>query len=309
VGSFLNYDGMGNVFTYVEGKGLFMYRDPSYNELDNVNLNVLSAVTSAPGNAIFNSLSFDDPRAVLGDRRNGTLTIVEPVQVRTGNIYTENGSVGTIEGGSIVTAGDVTKINAGTLILNNTNTYTGKTIVQDGTLIVNGSVAGEVVVKSGTQLGGHGTIGGLTTISSGGTLAPGNSPGTLTFTNGLTLEAGAVLEFQLGTTSDLIAVTGGTLTGPTSGLVTLNLADAGGFTAASYTLFDFSGAATSSFTASDFTLGTTISGYTYNLALVGNTLQLTATASAVPEPSTYAILAGLAALGFVAVRRRRTAAR
>jgi hypothetical protein len=30
VGSFLQYDGMGNIFTYVEGKGIFMYHDPSF---------------------------------------------------------------------------------------------------------------------------------------------------------------------------------------------------------------------------------------------------------------------------------------
>jgi hypothetical protein len=36
----------------------------------------------------------------------------------------------------------------------------------------------------------------------------------------------------------------------------------------------------------DFVLGSTISGYTHSLALVGRTLQLTATASAIPEAST-----------------------
>ncbi len=30
VGSFLQYDGLGNIFTYVEGQGFFMYHDPSY---------------------------------------------------------------------------------------------------------------------------------------------------------------------------------------------------------------------------------------------------------------------------------------
>lgn len=30
VGSFLQYDGLGNIFTYVEGQGITMYRDPSF---------------------------------------------------------------------------------------------------------------------------------------------------------------------------------------------------------------------------------------------------------------------------------------
>jgi hypothetical protein len=87
--------------------------------------------------------------------------------------------------------------------------------------------------------------------------------------------------------------------------VTLNLADAGGFAAGTYALFDFTSAATSTFAASSFTLGTTLSGYIYDFALSGSTLQLTATVSAVPEPSTYAALLGGAALGFAAWRRRR----
>ncbi len=206
----------------------------------------------------------------------------------------------------------VTYSGPGTVIVTGDNTYSGATTVAQGTLAVNntsgsGTGSGAVTVQSGAMLRGSGSLAGLATLQSGAHLAPGNSPGTLTFAGGLTLADGAILDFELGSTSDLIRVTGGTLTGSASaGGITLNLANAGGFTAASYTLFDFSGASTSSFDISDFTFGSKIAGYTYSLALVGNTLQLTAlAASAVPEPSTYAALAGLAALALV-VRRRRT---
>ena len=81
----------------------------------------------------------------------------------------------------------LTKTGQGTLILNNTNTYTGSTQVQAGTLIVGSTaahntaqVAGDVDVQSGAILGGHGRINGLATLNSGATLAPGNSVGTLT---------------------------------------------------------------------------------------------------------------------------------
>lgn len=197
------------------------------------------------------------------------------------------------------------KSGGGTLSLSGANTYTGTTTVSAGTLIVNGSLANTATrVESGATLGGRGTIGGLTTIANGAHLAPGNSPGTITFTDGLALDAGSALDFQLGTVSDLIRVSGGTLTGPSSGQVTLNLADAGGFAPATYVLLDFNGASLSDFDAADFTLGTTIAGYDYAFNLAGSTLELVATASAIPEPSTFAALLGIAALGLAAGRRR-----
>ncbi len=121
---------------------------------------------------------------------------------------------------------------------------------------------------------------------------------------GGSLQAGAVLDFQLGTQSDLIVVTGGLLTGPTTGKVTLNLSNAGGFVAGAYTLINYATASgTSSFEATDFTLGRTMLGYNYGLALRGGTLELTA--SAIPEPSTYAVMVGIGVLGFAVWRRGR----
>lgn len=204
------------------------------------------------------------------------------------------------------------KDGPGTLVLTAANTYTGNTTIKAGTLLANnasGSALGAnwVQVESGATLGGGGFIGGTTTIVNGGHLAPGNSAGTLTFTNGLTLLDGAILDFQLGTTSDKLVVSGGALTGPLGGTVTLNLSDAGGFAPGSYTLFDFTGATTSNFDASIFSLGTLPGGAIgdYSFAIVGTTLTLTTTASAIPEPAAAAGFFGLGALGWAAFRHRR----
>ena len=48
-----------------------------------------------------------------------------------------------------------------------------------------------------------------------------------------------------------------------------------------------------------------LNGGNWSLAVVGNSLDLNFTASAIPEPSTYALGLGAAALGLAALRRRR----
>lgn len=209
-------------------------------------------------------------------------------------------STGITGGGSLVQRG------TGMTILTGTAAHTGTTTVQAGTLLVNGSITSSpVTVASGATLGGSGTIGGLTTLQGGAHLALGVSPETLTFSQGLTLNDDAVLDLQLGTASDLIRISGGTLTGsPDAGGITLNLSDAGGFGAATYALIDFTGAALADFTASDFTLGDTIPGYNYDLAIVGNTLQLTTTPLDIPEPASVFFL-GTGALIVAGTRRRR----
>lgn len=90
-----------------------------------------------------------------------------------------NGSAATLSGvlsgsGALVKAGD------GVLMLTNINTYTGSTTVQNGELVITGSMGSSAVtVQSGARLGGNGAVGGLTNAS-GGTVSPGNSIGILT---------------------------------------------------------------------------------------------------------------------------------
>lgn len=72
-------------------------------------------------------------------------------------------------------------VSSGTNILWAANTYTAPTIISNGTLLVNGSLssASSVTVVNGT-LGGSGSVGGAVTNS--GTIAPGTSTTTATFT-------------------------------------------------------------------------------------------------------------------------------
>ena len=247
----------------------------------------------APAPADFDNSRLSGDAMTFGG--NWTLTGNRTLEVE--NIATLNGALG---GGSF----GFTKSGSGTLTLGGANTYTGATAVKEGTLLVNGSLASAAVsVASGATLGGGGTFAGLTALANGGILAPGNSPGTITFNAGLSLNGGSILNFELGTASDLIVVGGGLLSGPTSGTVTLNFSDSGGFGAGTYTLINYATAAgTSNFSLDSFKLGSTVGDYNYTLGLSGNTLQLTA--NAIPEPSTYATIFGTAALGFAVWRRR-----
>ncbi|HZD28909.1 MAG TPA: autotransporter domain-containing protein, partial [Xanthobacteraceae bacterium] len=94
------------------------------------------------------------------------------------------------------------------------NTYSGATAVNAGTLTVNGSIASSAVtVNSGATLSGIGTV-GATTIMSGGTFAPGNSPGTMTVAGNLAFQSGALYLIQVNpsTASSANVTAGGSAT-------------------------------------------------------------------------------------------------
>jgi fibronectin-binding autotransporter adhesin len=93
--------------------------------------------------------------------------------------------------------------------------FTGATQVAAGALSVNGSLANSrVTVASGATLKGNGTV-GATSILAGGTIAPGNSIGTLTVKGNYTQAAGSTYQAEVDpatlSSSDHILV-GGTAT-------------------------------------------------------------------------------------------------
>ncbi len=212
---------------------------------------------------------------------------------------------GVIENGSGGGITQLQKNGASTLILSNTNTYTGTTQVNAGTLLINGSLAaGAVSVANTATLGGTGIIGGATTMSAGSKLSAGDSSASLlSFTNNLTLSAAAndsqAFVFTLGTVSDRVAV-GGTLT-IGSGLIDFadfSFTAGSGFGGGTYTLFDNT---VLSGTLAAINLTGDIGGFSSTLALSGNDIVL----NVVPEPSTFAMFLGGFGILLVLQRARR----
>ena len=149
---------------------------------------------------------------------------------------------GTTLGGIISGPYGITKSGAGTVTLSGADTYTGPTTNNAGTLAVNGSLAGNVVVNSGATLAGTGTIGGAATVNSGAILAPGNS-GVGTLNSGsLTLNSGAINNFEFSGVANDKVINTGTLTVNGGAF---NLYQPGGTTAfntpATYTLIQYTG--------------------------------------------------------------------
>ena len=219
-----------------------------------------------------------------------------------------------LENGAGVLA--LTKTGAGALTLTGALTHTGATRVEAGTLRVNGSATGSAfTVLSGATLGGTGSLGAVD-LQAGAMLAPGNSPGLLTIGSGSTLAGTVTMEIggtQRGVTYDAIDVSGagqialrGVLvfdfSGPTTSGATYHLFD---FATASgsWSSVGLAGLYSGSFAAAGELWTAQSAGFNFVFnALTGD---LTTTASAIPEPSTYALLTGVLVLGLVAWRRRR----
>jgi fibronectin-binding autotransporter adhesin len=233
-------------------------------------------------------------------------------------------------GGSITGSVSLVKEGGNRLTLAGTNTYTGATTVNNGTLAL--GAAGSINNSSGVALGGgtfdvsaisggytvnnltgNGNVLGSITVST--ELAIGASPGTVTFGDDLTLDALSVFNYEFTSgdiTADLGIVSGNlTLTDGTS----LNLFQLGTYTLnETFTLFAYSNALAGTFdglaegaTTTDnlgglwrinygeSTAGANFSNDPSGLSFVNIT--------AIPEPSTTL----LAALGVLALLRRRRA--
>lgn len=194
------------------------------------------------------------------------------------------------------------KSGAGIQTLGDTNTYTGTTEVTGGTLIVNGdqsAATGAVTVATGGTLGGTGTIGGATTVESGGFLtgATNGTVGEINFASGLTTESGSTwlidLVQNVNGSSDLVDVTGIlNLNSSTLSLVTSGIYTVGN----TYTIANY-GSRVGTF--SNLAEGAFLSGY--QISYGANAITLTA----VPEPGTLGLL-GLALGGFIFRRLRRS---
>ncbi len=81
--------------------------------------------------------------------------------------------------GAMSGTGVLRKAGTGLLSVTGANTFSGGTIIEEGTLAINGSIGGPLIVEAGATLGGRGTAGDVQVLT-GGTIAPGNSIGTLT---------------------------------------------------------------------------------------------------------------------------------
>ena len=130
---------------------------------------------------------------------------VVSVQAEGAHIDSNGFRVSTDDG--FVGPGGINKLGQGVLDLRGVSFLAALSTVQAGTLLVNGGVTGDVQVNGGATLGGSGRVQGVVSVLPGGTLSPGNSPGTLTV-GSLVLQPGSILTIELGAPGDQIAAMG-----------------------------------------------------------------------------------------------------
>jgi hypothetical protein len=118
---------------------------------------------------------------------------------------------------------------------------------------------GGVVFTNGTSLRGSGTLSGTLVVN--GTFVPGfaNAVGSVVTSNSLTFGSSAVLEYDLGTSSDSVTVNANLALGNS----TINVTDSGGFGANTYVLFTH----TNTVVSGTLNVGTLPAGYS---AIVSN---------------------------------------
>jgi len=181
-------------------------------------LGATSGGVTLNGGTLATTANMSSARAVSLGASNGT------VDTAAATTLTLSGVVSNATGAT----GSLTKTGAGVLTLTGTNTYTGATTVSAGTLDLDGSLTSDVAVASTGRIEGVGSTSG--DLTSDGTVAPGNSPGTLTVAGDVVFTSGNTFITELdgltysaaggAGTYDRLAVTGTTSTFTAAGAIT-----------------------------------------------------------------------------------------
>lgn len=237
-----------------------------------------SGWTSANVDTLLGAATFDDDSTALGiDTINGDFTY----------------------GTSISQAIGLAKLGGNTLTLTGASTYTGRTTVQAGTLLVNGSIgSGALFVQTDAVLGGSGLVASTNlTVQLDGTIQGGNATGsgTLTVNN---LNLGATGNTTIPTASQFNIAAGGKIAATTlsvNGTNTINILDAS-LPVGTNTLFTYTGTLGGNGFAG-FQLGTLPSGVTANLLDTGSAIQLAVTAVSGGSPTQPAQILGVTVSG------------
>jgi autotransporter-associated beta strand protein len=205
---------------------------------------VISPIVDLSGaNAITNITTLNQNFSFAG---TNNLELSGPITISNLLTITTLGS-GTVNFSGVVN-GDfgLTKSGSGTLILSAANTYTGDTLVNLGTLLINntsgsGTSTGTVNVGNSAILGGNGTVGGPAIVGFNGSVGAGNSAGKLTFVNGLDMSTGGATNIWelaaekdnsngiAGTDFDQLSITGGNLALGTASVLLLQFIGSASF--------------------------------------------------------------------------------